>query len=166
MKDKLKGLLIGITVGLMLTGASAYATSGVSIKAVMQKVHLYVDGKKQTTTNVITYKNTTYFPVRTMSKALNKEVSLKWDNLYVGKLPTIKVTPEQAADLVYAKIKKAADKYDLHFIANDDAEDGRYLVEAYEDMTDHITSYGWYYVDMYTGIVYEWNLVTGDLKQL
>lgn len=66
----------------------------------------------------------------------------------------------------YSPQKEDFQKNPSHFIANDDAEDGRYLIEAYEDITDHITSYDWYYVDMYTGNVYEWNLVTGDLKQL
>ncbi|AWP29150.1 stalk domain-containing protein [Paenibacillus sp. Cedars] len=97
MKDKLKGLVIGITIGSMLTGVTAYAASGTSIKAVIQKVNLIVDGKKQTITKAITYNNTTYVPVRTLSNAVSKDISLRGDNLYVGKQPAIKVTQDKAA---------------------------------------------------------------------
>lgn len=165
MKDKLKGLMIGITIGSMLTGVSAYAASGTSIKAVMQKVNLFVDGKKQTTTNAITYNNTTYVPVRTMSGALSKNVSLKGDNLYVGKQPAIKVTQDKASSLVYSKIKKDADKYKLHFM-EEGTEGSHYVIRAYEDFPTHIATFGWYYVDMYTGIVYKWDLVKDELIKL
>ncbi|WP_408892260.1 hypothetical protein [Paenibacillus taichungensis] len=43
MRDKVKGLLIGITIGSMLTGVTAYAASGTPIKALLQKVNIYVD---------------------------------------------------------------------------------------------------------------------------
>lgn len=165
MKDKVKGLIIGITIGSMLTGVSAYAANGINIKAVLQKVNLFVDGKKQTTTYAITYKNTTYVPVQTMSNALSKDVSLKGDNLYVGKQPAIKVTQDRAVKLVYSKIKKDADKYKLHFM-EEGTEGTFYIVRAFEDMPTHIATYGWYYVDMYTGVVYEWDLAKDELRKL
>ncbi|ANA81376.1 hypothetical protein C7121_29100 [Paenibacillus glucanolyticus] len=165
MKDKLKGLVIGITIGSMLTGVTAYAASGTSIKAVIQKVNLIVDGKKQTITKAITYNNTTYVPVRTLSNAVSKDISLRGDNLYVGKQPAIKVTQDKAASLVYSKIKKDADKYKLHFM-EEGTEGSRYLIRAYENMTTHIATFGWYYVDMYSGVVYKWDLATDELIKL
>ncbi|WP_179132258.1 MULTISPECIES: hypothetical protein [Paenibacillus] len=43
LKDKVKGLIIGITIGSMLTGVSAYAAGGTKIKGFLQKVNIYVD---------------------------------------------------------------------------------------------------------------------------
>ncbi|NMO97126.1 stalk domain-containing protein [Paenibacillus lemnae] len=165
MKDKVKGIVIGLILGTMLTGVTAYSASSTNIKAVLNKVNLYVDGVKKSTANTITYKNTTYVPVRAMSNALNKDVSLKGDNLFIGKQPNVKVTQDKAFDLVYTKIKKESDKYKLHYM--DEGVDGSYyIVRAFENMPTHIATYGWYYVDMYTGVVYEWDLVENELIKL
>ncbi|WKL02533.1 stalk domain-containing protein [Paenibacillus amylolyticus] len=106
MRDKVKGLLIGITIGSMLTGVTAYAASGTPIKALLQKVNIYVDGTKKLTANAITYNNTTYVPVRSISTALGENVALKSNNLYIGKQPLIKLTGNQAFELLYKKKKK------------------------------------------------------------
>ena len=90
MKDKLKGLVIGILIGSTITGATAFAASGTTIKAVIQKVNIYVDGTKKTIANAITYQNTTYVPVRSMSNALGENVALRDNNLYIGKIPKLK----------------------------------------------------------------------------
>ncbi|AWP29151.1 hypothetical protein B9D94_22160 [Paenibacillus sp. Cedars] len=67
--------------------------------------------------------------------------------------------------LVYSKIKKDADKYKLHFM-EEGTEGSRYLIRAYENMTTHIATFGWYYVDMYSGVVYKWDLATDELIKL
>ncbi|MBX4152393.1 stalk domain-containing protein [Paenibacillus lautus] len=154
MKDKVKGLIIGITIGSMLTGVSAYAASGTSIKAVMQKVNLYVDGKKQTTTSAITYKNTTYVPVRTMSNAVSKDVSLKGDNLYVGKQPTVKqITENEALSFVVDYFKKTEKvKFKVIYMM-DSQDDNYYYVGAYEDFPERVLIYKWYKVHKVTGTV-------------
>ncbi|MGV2887183.1 hypothetical protein [Paenibacillus taichungensis] len=165
MKDKLKGLVIGILIGSTITGATAFAATTTPIKAAIQKVSLYVDGTKKSTTDVITYKNTTYIPVRSMSNAMGEKVSLKGDNLYIGKQPTAKVSLDKAFDLVYSKIKKDADKYKLHFM-EDGTSEGRYVIRAYEDFPDHIATYGWYHVDMQNGAVYWYDLVNDKMIKL
>jgi len=165
MKEKFKGLIIGLAVGSMLTGATAYAANGTSIKALMQQITLYVDGTKKATTNVIYYNNTTYVPARVTSNALGKDISLQGTNLYLGKQPTTKVTEEEAVTLVYKKIKKDADKYKLHFMI-DDPVDNYYVIRAYEDMETHIATYGWYYVDRYTGDVYKYDVAEVSLEKI
>ncbi|MCZ1268130.1 MULTISPECIES: hypothetical protein [Paenibacillus] len=72
---------------------------------------------------------------------------------------------DNASKFVYNKIKKDADKYNLHFM--DEGTDGGYnVVRAFEDMPTHIATYGWYYVDMLTGEVYNWDFASNDLTKL
>lgn len=161
MKDKLKGLIVGIVIGTMLTGATAVASGGTSIKALLQKVNIYVDGAKKTSTDSITYKGTTYVPVRAIGNSMSKQVGLYGSNLYIGKQPAIKITEDQAIDLVYKKIKKDADKYHLHFMIDSD-DNNKYTVQVFEDMQDHIATYGWYYVNKTTGKVTKMDIVSGE----
>ncbi|WP_411735097.1 hypothetical protein [Paenibacillus sp. M2] len=165
MKDKLKGLVIGILIGSTITGATAFAATTTPIKAVIQKVSLYVDGTKKSTTDAITYKNTTYVPVRSMSNAIGEKVSLKGDNLYIGKQPKEKVSLDDAFDLVYKKIKKDVDKYSLSMMEDGESE-GKYVIRVFEDFPDHIATYGWYYVDMNTGAVYWYDLAYDRMVKL
>ncbi|RPK31779.1 stalk domain-containing protein [Paenibacillus xylanexedens] len=165
MKDKLKGLVIGILIGSTITGATAFAATTTPIKAVIQKVSLYVDGTKKSITDAITYKNTTYVPVRSMSNAIGEKVSLKGDNLYIGKQPKAKVSLDDAFDLVYKKIKKDVDKYSLSMMEDGESE-GKYVIRVFEDFPDHIATYGWYYVDMNTGAVYWYDLANDNMVKL
>lgn len=165
MKDKLKGLVVGILIGSTITGATAFAATTTPIKAVIQKVTLYVDGTKKSTTDAITYKNTTYVPVRSMSNAIGEKVSLKGDNLYIGKQPVVKVGLDDAFELVYKKIKKDVDKYNLSMMEDGESE-GRYVIRVFENLPDHIATYGWYYVDMNTGAVYWYNLAYDRMVKL
>ncbi|PYY28233.1 stalk domain-containing protein [Paenibacillus illinoisensis] len=155
MKDKLKGLVIGILIGSTITGATAFAASGTTIKAVIQKVNLYVDGTKKTTTNAITYKNTTYVPVRSMSSALGENVALREDNLYIGKIPKLNITEKEAVKLVKNKYGYNSSKL---IVEVDKEVDNQYVVHVYEIVIDdeetgegHTATYGWYYVDKSSG---------------
>ncbi|GAB6989549.1 stalk domain-containing protein [Paenibacillus pini] len=161
MKDKIKGLVLGITIGTMLTGTAAFAANGTSIKAVIQKMNIYVDGSKKINTDAISYKGTTYVPVRAIGNSIGKQVGLQGDNLYIGKQPTVKVTQDRAIDLVYKKIKKDADKYKLRFMI-DGEENNKYTVWAYEQMSDHTATYGWYYVNKNTGKVTKMDIASGE----
>lgn len=167
MKDKLKGLVIGILIGSTITGATAFAATGTPIKAVIQKINLYVDGNKKATANAITYNNTTYVPVRSMSSALSKDVSLKGDNLYIGKQPKFIVNEDNAYKYVYAKIKKDVDKYKLGMMDEGYSEDGKYfVVRVYEDHPTHIVTWGFYYVELTSGNVYKYDIPEDKLVKL
>jgi len=155
MKDKVRGLVVGILIGSTITGATAFAASGTSIKAVIQKVNLYVDGTKKTTANAITYNNTTYVPVRSMSSALGQNVALSDNNLYIGKIPKLNITEKEAVKLVKNKYG-----YNSSYliVEVDNEVDNQYVVHVYEIVIDdektgegHTATYGWYYVDKSSG---------------
>lgn len=85
MKDKVKGLVLGIAIGSLLTGTSvAMAANTTSIKVAFKQVGLYIDQVKKSDANVIIYNGTTYVPARTMSTAMSKDIRLSNNNLYIG----------------------------------------------------------------------------------
>ncbi|WP_336761385.1 stalk domain-containing protein [Paenibacillus sp. USHLN196] len=167
MKDKLKGLVIGILIGSAITGTTAFAATTTPIKAVIQKVSLYVDGTKKSTTDAITYKNTTYVPVRAMSNAIGEKVSLKGDSLYIGKQPKFIVNEDNAYKYVYSKIKKDVDKYKLGMMDEGYSEDGKYfVVRVYENHPEYIVTWGYYYVELTSGTVYKYDIPENKLIKL
>jgi len=90
MNDKLKGLVLGLSLGVMLTGSVAYA-SGTQIEVYFQNIKYMFDGIVKTPTEEqgqgFIYNGTTYVPLRFVSEALGKEV--QWDGdtqtVWVGK---------------------------------------------------------------------------------
>lgn len=161
MKDKWKGLFAGIMIGSMLTGATAMAASGTTIQVVMKQLGIYVDGDEKSSVTGLIYQGTTYVPIRVAAESVDKQVSLKDNRLYIGTLPkTVSISEDKAADLVYKKIKAEADKSKLHFMV-DGEEGNKYMVRAFNDMEDHIATYGWYYVDRTTGKVTKYDLANG-----
>lgn len=85
MKDKVKGLVVGIAIGSLLTGTGvAMAANTSSIQVAFKNVGLYIDQVKKSDANVIIYKGTTYVPARTMSNAMSKDIRLSNNNLYIG----------------------------------------------------------------------------------
>ncbi|MFU1793859.1 stalk domain-containing protein [Paenibacillus azoreducens] len=165
MKDKLKGLLIGLTIGSMVTGVTAFAAAGTSIQVLLKKIDLYVDGAKTKSADAFIYKGTTYVPVRPLSESIGKQVSLQDNKLYIGKQPAAAISEEQALILVYQKIKKDADKYHLHMMI-DSADDNEYSIHVFENFPDHIATYGWFSVNKTTSKVYKMDMITGENKEL
>lgn len=165
MRDKLKGLVIGIIIGSMLTGVSAYAASGTSIKAVMKKINIYVDGSRKKSANALIYNGTTYAPVRSISDAIGKQVSLQGSDLYIGKQPIVKISEERAFELLYNKIKEEVDKYSLN-IMFELGGGNEYIFQVYEDHEDYIVTYGYYYVNRTTGKISKMDMETGEIKVL
>lgn len=166
MNDKIKGLVVGVTIGALLMSPSVFAASSKTVKASLQKINIYVDTNYKTNADAIIYNNTTYVPVRTISNSLSKGISLNGNDLYIGKQPIKKkITEDQAIDLLYKKIKKDADKYSLHFMT-EEPEDNYYVFRVYEDFPDHIATYGYFYVDMYASNVYKYDIVNDKLVKL
>jgi foldase protein PrsA len=92
MNDKLKGLLAGLTIGVMLTGSVAYA-SGTQIEVVFKNLKYMFDGKEVIAPEGqagFIYEGSTYVPLRFVSEALGKEVSMDEDTgtIWVGKKPS------------------------------------------------------------------------------
>ncbi|MHA7963513.1 NPCBM/NEW2 domain-containing protein [Paenibacillus sp. CAU 1782] len=85
MKDKLKGLVVGILVGTMITGGSVFAANKMKIEVNYENLKYMVDGveKKPSIGQGFIYDGTTYVPLRFAGEALGKDVN--WD----GKTKTI-----------------------------------------------------------------------------
>ena len=93
MKEKLKGLVIGILIGTIMTATIANAATLYNV--INQGIKIVVDGKKLNPTDAngktvepIIYNGTTYLPVRAIASALGKEVY--WDGpnytVYLGEM--------------------------------------------------------------------------------
>lgn len=146
---------MGILIGSTITGATAFAATGTPIKAVIQKISLYVDGTEKSTANAITYNNTTYVPVRSIGKAIGENVTLRGYDLYIGKVPKLNITESQAVKMV--KEKYGFTTYP-QIVEVDYIEGNNYVVHAYDiAIVDkktgegHTMTYGWYYVNKDTG---------------
>lgn len=91
MKDKMKGLLLGVTIGMAVSGSAVYAASGTQIEVYFRSLKYMFDGvQKAPSANQgqgFIYNGTTYVPLRFVSEALGKEVS--WDKqtstIWVGR---------------------------------------------------------------------------------
>ncbi|MFD0669890.1 peptidylprolyl isomerase [Cohnella sp. GCM10027633] len=90
MKDKLKGLIVGLTIGSLLSGTAAFAASG-QIKVAFRNLTYMFDGVEKVPTGGkgFIYDDTTYVPLRFVSEALGKKV--EWDEanstIWVGVNP-------------------------------------------------------------------------------
>ncbi|MFD1174899.1 hypothetical protein ACFQ3W_01080 [Paenibacillus puldeungensis] len=155
MNDKVKGILIGAMIGTMLTGATAFAATGVNINVVAKKLAIYMDGAKKTSADAFIYKGTTYVPIKSTGTAIGKQVGLYGDNLYIGKQPSPKVTAAQAMKLVDDKYGPFAPVYTVEV---DHETQTTYTVHVYEAVIDdpatgvgHTATFNWYDVDKFTG---------------
>ncbi|MEK4207148.1 hypothetical protein [Paenibacillus sp. FSL R10-2788] len=157
MNDKVKGLVVGLTIGSLLTGVTAFAASGVNINVVAKKLSIFVDGTKKTATDGFIYKGTTYVPVKSIGTAIGKQVGLYGDGLYIGKQPTAKVSAAQAVQIVKNKYGPFSSVYTVEV---DTETPTTYTIHVYEIVIDnqttgegHTATFNWYDVDKTTGAV-------------
>lgn len=91
MNDKFKGLVLGLSLGALLTGSVAYA-SGTQIEVFFRDLKFKFDGIEKAPTADqggpgFIHNGTTYVPLRFVSEALGKEVNFDEDTgtVWVGK---------------------------------------------------------------------------------
>jgi foldase protein PrsA len=103
MKEKIKGLVVGLSLGSLIAGSIAYASAS-QIDVVFKNLKYMFDGveKKSAQGQGFIYNNKTYVPLRFVGEALGKEV--KWDEknqtIWIGSktaIPT-NVTPSDSSD--------------------------------------------------------------------
>lgn len=95
-KEKIKGLVLGLIIGAMITGGTTLALNASTLYDVITDgVSIVVDGKKLNPTDAngsvvqpMIYNGTTYLPVRAVANALGKAVY--WDGpnytVYLGEM--------------------------------------------------------------------------------
>lgn len=81
--------------------------------------------------------------------------------------PSKNITPDNACDIIKKYVK--SDNGNINFrYDHDETKKGvqYYVIQAFEDHSDHITTIGWYYVDKNTGKAYELDVVSNSLVPL
>ncbi|MEW9698897.1 peptidylprolyl isomerase [Paenibacillus sp. SI8] len=90
MKDKVKGLIVGLTIGSLLSGTAAFAASS-QIDVAFRNLKYMFDGveKAPAEGKGFIYEGSTYVPLRFVSEALGKPV--EWDEenetIWIGSNP-------------------------------------------------------------------------------
>lgn len=77
MKEKFKGLVVGLLVGSMITGSMAYAANSKTINVIIQDLKFKLDGTAKPSANAsgIIYNNSVYVPIKSVSGAIGKPVT-------------------------------------------------------------------------------------------
>lgn len=89
MREKVKGLVLGMTIGTMLTGASVFATNTAKIEVIYDNLKYIVNGvqKVPSVGQGFIYQGTTYVPLRFAAEATGQDIT--WDGknktIYIGK---------------------------------------------------------------------------------
>lgn len=129
--DKIKGLLVGLLAGSVLTGGLVFARSGNQwIDASYDNIKLYVNGSKVDTSSnePFIYNGSTYLPVRAVAEALGQNVD--WDgntkSVYIGSKPSgaaylMDVCPPYSGNADEQTFKMAGKLYSKGFITTNNA---------------------------------------------
>nr|WP_145405047.1 NPCBM/NEW2 domain-containing protein [Paenibacillus xylanexedens] len=72
MKDKVKGLVVGVLLGSLLTGATAFAGTNTKISVVMENVKMVFNGVHKSTTQSIVYNGNLYVPAKTAAETMGQ----------------------------------------------------------------------------------------------
>jgi hypothetical protein len=75
------------------------------------------------------------------------------------------VTPEKAMEMVWSIVPNKAANTGVSF-DHEDIKDGvkYYVIHAFDNMSTHVATRGWYYVNPKDGSIYEWDLVRDKLN--
>lgn len=97
MKERLKGMIVGLLIGTAIAGGTVWAATGMkTIDVMYDNIKIYMDGElvepkdaNGQTVEPFIYNGTTYLPVRAVGNAIGKEVN--WDGVekvvYLGAKP-------------------------------------------------------------------------------
>jgi cyclophilin family peptidyl-prolyl cis-trans isomerase len=100
VRDKLKGLIMGLLIGVLISSSVVYA-SGTKIEVYFNNIKFMFDGVEQTPSEGkgFIYQGTTYVPLRFVGESLGKPVSFnsQTQTVFVGK-PTYTEAPEMIID--------------------------------------------------------------------
>lgn len=114
-KEKIKGIIIGLLIGVIVSGSVVFAKNGSQwIEAIYSDIKISINGREITPKDVngnevepFTINGTTYLPVRAISSALDKKVEWNDDT----KTVEISDASEVIADFNWYEINKNYDPY-------------------------------------------------------
>ncbi|NOU89782.1 peptidylprolyl isomerase [Paenibacillus sp. LMG 31460] len=90
MKDKVKGLIVGLTIGSVLSGTVAFAANS-QIEVAFRSLKYMFDGVEKAPSEAkgFIYEGSTYVPLRFVSEALGKKVAWDEENetIWIGNNP-------------------------------------------------------------------------------
>ncbi|MCQ6560458.1 peptidylprolyl isomerase [Paenibacillus mendelii] len=124
MSDKLKGLVLGLLIGILICSPVIYA-SGTQIEVVFKKLHYIFDGEEKVPPaggGGFVYNNTTYVPLRFVGESLGKPVyyDSETSTVRIGKqykeMPKVTLDPKQ---MYYAVVETSKGKFTIELFAKD-----------------------------------------------
>ncbi|MDR0270671.1 NPCBM/NEW2 domain-containing protein [Paenibacillus sp.] len=110
MKDKIKGLVLGIAIGTMVMGTTALAASNAKLDVVLENVKYMFDGVQKQTPQTIIYNGSLYVPAKTMAQGLGKDFTYDSKNktAWIGKKEG---SFKYLSDMNYARVNGNSPKY-------------------------------------------------------
>ncbi|MBP1907654.1 hypothetical protein J2Z32_004334 [Paenibacillus turicensis] len=87
MKDKFKGLILGIMIGTLITGTTVFAGSSMKLDVVLENVKYMFNGVQKQVSKSIIYNGQLYAPVKDIAGGLNETITYdgKTKTAWVGK---------------------------------------------------------------------------------
>ncbi|WP_143762386.1 hypothetical protein [Paenibacillus odorifer] len=162
MKDKVKGLILGIAIGTVFTGTTIYADYGAKQTVWNKTINFFMNGERKLTEDILIVNGTSYVPLKTVSKVANVPLTADFDryNIYLGSVPSNKgITAAQAIQKIKSTYGSKIPKGYRVELDNID-QDGNYTIHVYEVVIDdkvtgegHTATFDWYTVDKYTGTI-------------
>ncbi|WP_410511665.1 NPCBM/NEW2 domain-containing protein [Paenibacillus sp. BR2-3] len=103
MKDKSKGLILGVVIGTMLTGSTVFAGTNTKLSVVLENVKYMFNGVQKQTSQSIVYNGQLYAPVKNIANGLGENFT------YDGKTKTAWIGRKEGSfvyldDISYARI--------------------------------------------------------------
>ena len=142
MKEKLKGVILGLLIGVLITGSIGYAASrSTTIDVFFDNIKIFMDGEELDPRDAngqkvepFIYNGTTYLPVRAVGQAVGKAV--EWDGVekvvYLGAKPG---STENWLDVCAPYQYKECKEYRL--------TDNKYFTMSGKKYTNGYTMYLW-----------------------
>ncbi|OKP91512.1 hypothetical protein A3842_02905 [Paenibacillus sp. P3E] len=118
MKDKLKGLMVGLTIGSLVAGSTVFAGTNVKLNAVLENVKYMFNGVEKQSSQSIIYNGQLYVSASSFAKNSGQDFTYDGKNktAWVGKKEG---TYKYLSDLSYARTDKKDTKF--HFNKWDNA---------------------------------------------
>lgn len=87
MKDKTKGLILGISIGTMITGSTVFAGTDAKLSVVLENVKYMFNGVQKQAAQSIIYNGQIYAPVKNIANGLNESFTYdgKTKTAWIGK---------------------------------------------------------------------------------